>query len=112
MNSFPFRGAIDQSLYAPIRGAVRIPLVQRSAQDNNVARHPWLPGDTHEARLLHDAGPSARTQTTSQTLREDREAFILADRLGYSEAFCGEHLTDVAENIPSSMMFIAAMART
>jgi alkanesulfonate monooxygenase SsuD/methylene tetrahydromethanopterin reductase-like flavin-dependent oxidoreductase (luciferase family) len=44
-----------------------------------------------------------------QTLREDREAFILADQLGYSEAYCGEHLTDEAENIPSSMMFITAM---
>jgi alkanesulfonate monooxygenase SsuD/methylene tetrahydromethanopterin reductase-like flavin-dependent oxidoreductase (luciferase family) len=45
----------------------------------------------------------------AQTLQEDREAFILADKLGYSEAFCGEHLTDQAENIPSSMMFAAAM---
>ncbi len=46
----------------------------------------------------------------AQTLREDREAFMLADRLGYSEGFCGEHLTDVAENIPSSLTFIASLA--
>jgi len=26
----------------------------------------------------------------SETLREDREAFILADELGYSEAYMGE----------------------
>ena len=42
-----------------------------------------------------------------ETLKEDREAFILADKLGYTEAYCGEHLTDECENIPNSMMFIA-----
>jgi len=46
----------------------------------------------------------------AQTLREDREAFILADKLGYSEGYCGEHLTDRAENIPSSLTFIASLA--
>ncbi len=45
-----------------------------------------------------------------RTLREDREAFILADRLGYSEGYCGEHLTDVVENIPSSLIFCASLA--
>src|SRR5262249_56741045 len=40
-----------------------------------------------------------------ETLKEDREAFILADRLGYSEGYCGEHLTDSAETIPNSVMF-------
>ena len=35
----------------------------------------------------------------AQCLREDREAFLLADRLGYAEAYCGEHSTDLAENI-------------
>jgi alkanesulfonate monooxygenase SsuD/methylene tetrahydromethanopterin reductase-like flavin-dependent oxidoreductase (luciferase family) len=44
-----------------------------------------------------------------ETLKEDRKAFILADRLGYSEGYCGEHLTDAAENIPNSMMFIATL---
>jgi alkanesulfonate monooxygenase SsuD/methylene tetrahydromethanopterin reductase-like flavin-dependent oxidoreductase (luciferase family) len=44
-----------------------------------------------------------------ETLREDREAFILADRLGYSEAYCGEHLTDACENIPNSLMFLATL---
>jgi alkanesulfonate monooxygenase SsuD/methylene tetrahydromethanopterin reductase-like flavin-dependent oxidoreductase (luciferase family) len=28
-----------------------------------------------------------------QTLREDREAIILADALGFHDAFVGEHLT-------------------
>ncbi len=45
----------------------------------------------------------------AQTLREDREAFILADRLGYTEGYCGEHLTDSVENIPNSMMFMATL---
>jgi alkanesulfonate monooxygenase SsuD/methylene tetrahydromethanopterin reductase-like flavin-dependent oxidoreductase (luciferase family) len=46
----------------------------------------------------------------AQTLREDRDAFILADQLGYSEGYCGEHLTDLAENIPSSLTFVASLA--
>jgi len=45
----------------------------------------------------------------ARTLKEDREAFILADRLGYSEGYCGEHLTDEVENIPNSLMFIATL---
>jgi alkanesulfonate monooxygenase SsuD/methylene tetrahydromethanopterin reductase-like flavin-dependent oxidoreductase (luciferase family) len=43
------------------------------------------------------------------SLREDREAFILADELGFSEGYVGEHVTDKAENITSSMMFIATL---
>jgi alkanesulfonate monooxygenase SsuD/methylene tetrahydromethanopterin reductase-like flavin-dependent oxidoreductase (luciferase family) len=45
-----------------------------------------------------------------ETLAEDREIFCLADRLGYSEAFCGEHLFDLGENVPNSLMFIASLA--
>src|SRR6187399_2448924 len=44
-----------------------------------------------------------------QSLREDREAFILADQLGYTEGYVGEHHTDRAENITSSMMFICTL---
>ena len=43
-------------------------------------------------------------------LREDRDAVVLADRLGYSEAFIGEHLVDSAETITSSLAFIANLA--
>jgi alkanesulfonate monooxygenase SsuD/methylene tetrahydromethanopterin reductase-like flavin-dependent oxidoreductase (luciferase family) len=46
----------------------------------------------------------------SQTLREDREAILLADRLGYSEAYIGEHLADTCETIPSCLSFIASLA--
>jgi alkanesulfonate monooxygenase SsuD/methylene tetrahydromethanopterin reductase-like flavin-dependent oxidoreductase (luciferase family) len=45
----------------------------------------------------------------AETLKEDREAIILADRLGFYDAFMGEHLTDKAENITSSMMFNASL---
>ncbi len=42
-------------------------------------------------------------------LKEDREAIILADQLGFSEAFIGEHITDKAEAITSCLMFIASL---
>ena len=45
-----------------------------------------------------------------QSLREDQEAFVLADRLGFTEAYVGEHSTDAAENITSCMMFLSALA--
>ena len=45
-----------------------------------------------------------------QSLREDREAFILADQLGYAEAYCGEHSTDQAEIITSTVAFLASLA--
>ncbi len=50
------------------------------------------------------------TRDYTQTLKEDREAILLADRLGYHEAFIGEHLSDVCETIPSCLSFIASVA--
>jgi alkanesulfonate monooxygenase SsuD/methylene tetrahydromethanopterin reductase-like flavin-dependent oxidoreductase (luciferase family) len=44
------------------------------------------------------------------TLREDQEAFLLADSLGYCEAYVGEHVTDLAENVTSCMIFLASLA--
>jgi alkanesulfonate monooxygenase SsuD/methylene tetrahydromethanopterin reductase-like flavin-dependent oxidoreductase (luciferase family) len=46
-----------------------------------------------------------------RTLAEDREAILLADRLGYEEAFVGEHVTDLAETVTSCLIFIATLAR-
>jgi alkanesulfonate monooxygenase SsuD/methylene tetrahydromethanopterin reductase-like flavin-dependent oxidoreductase (luciferase family) len=46
----------------------------------------------------------------ADVLCEDREAVILADALGFSEAFIGEHLADRAETITSSLAFIASLA--
>src|SRR5688572_643579 len=45
-----------------------------------------------------------------ETYAEDREAILLADRLGYSEALVGEHVTDLAENVTSCLMFLASLA--
>jgi alkanesulfonate monooxygenase SsuD/methylene tetrahydromethanopterin reductase-like flavin-dependent oxidoreductase (luciferase family) len=43
------------------------------------------------------------------TLQEDRQAFILADKLGFYDAFVGEHLTDRAENVTNSFQFLASL---
>jgi alkanesulfonate monooxygenase SsuD/methylene tetrahydromethanopterin reductase-like flavin-dependent oxidoreductase (luciferase family) len=45
----------------------------------------------------------------TQTLKEDRETVILADQLGFHDAFIGEHLTDKAENITNSLLFLATL---
>ncbi len=45
----------------------------------------------------------------ADTLAEDREAVILADRLGFHDAFVGEHLTDRHENITNSLLFLATL---
>lgn len=45
-----------------------------------------------------------------ETLAEDREAILLADRLGLCEAYVGEHVTDLAENVTSCLMFLASLA--
>src|SRR4029078_11661362 len=44
-----------------------------------------------------------------KSLREDRGAFILSDKLGVTEGYVGEHATDKAENITSCMVFIASL---
>ena len=56
------------------------------------------------AMPLHPAG-----RTWADTLREDREAVILADRLGFHDAFIGEHLTDRHENITNALLFLATL---
>ena len=43
-------------------------------------------------------------------LQEDREAFLLADELGFTEGYVGEHVTDQAENITSCVAFLAWIA--
>ena len=48
-------------------------------------------------------------RSMTETLREDREAIILADKLGFDDAFVGEHLTDKAENITNSLQFLATL---
>ena len=43
----------------------------------------------------------------TETLKEDREFALLAEELGFTEGFFGEHITDGAETITSSLIFIA-----
>jgi alkanesulfonate monooxygenase SsuD/methylene tetrahydromethanopterin reductase-like flavin-dependent oxidoreductase (luciferase family) len=50
------------------------------------------------------------TRNAWETLAEDREAILLADRLGFCEALVGEHVTDLSENITSCLMFLASVA--
>jgi alkanesulfonate monooxygenase SsuD/methylene tetrahydromethanopterin reductase-like flavin-dependent oxidoreductase (luciferase family) len=45
----------------------------------------------------------------SQTLQEDREAVIFADKLGFCDAFVGEHLTEKSENVTNSFVFLASL---
>lgn len=45
----------------------------------------------------------------AQTLQEDREAVILADKLGFYDAFDGEHLTEKSENVTNSFIFLATL---
>src|SRR5262245_2562415 len=55
---------------------------------------------------LHPVGRDWR-----KTLAEDREAVLLAEKLGFEEAFIGEHVSDLAETITSCLIFIATLAR-
>ena len=50
-----------------------------------------------------------RERDWSTTLQEDREAVVLADRLGFHDAFIGEHLTDDYEKITNSLVFLATL---
>jgi alkanesulfonate monooxygenase SsuD/methylene tetrahydromethanopterin reductase-like flavin-dependent oxidoreductase (luciferase family) len=54
---------------------------------------------------LHPAGKDLR-----RSYREDREAIVLADELGYCEAFVGEHVSDAAEPVTSCVVFLASLA--
>jgi alkanesulfonate monooxygenase SsuD/methylene tetrahydromethanopterin reductase-like flavin-dependent oxidoreductase (luciferase family) len=47
----------------------------------------------------------------AETLEEDRELVLLADELGFTEGYIGEHITDAAENITSPLIFIAWLLR-
>jgi alkanesulfonate monooxygenase SsuD/methylene tetrahydromethanopterin reductase-like flavin-dependent oxidoreductase (luciferase family) len=49
------------------------------------------------------------TKNYAQLLEEDREAVILADRLGFSEAYVGEHFSSWSERITSPLIFLATV---
>ena len=45
----------------------------------------------------------------TELLHEDRATIIHADNLGFYDAFIGEHLTDKAENVTNSLLFLATL---
>jgi len=46
-------------------------------------------------------------RSLSETLAEDTEKSLLADRLGYDELWMGEHFSAITEPFPSPLMFLA-----
>jgi len=51
--------------------------------------------------------PPARPH--AETLAEDAEKIVLADKLGFEEAFVGEHFSCSTEPIPAPLMFMASL---
>lgn len=49
------------------------------------------------------------TRVLADALAEDRELVILADQLGFVEAWMGEHFTSLGEPIPSPLIFNATL---
>ena len=105
MTALPIEGEVTEgNLGFPLFVRPRQPFT-RSA--GNLLPLGYFPPVADETRL-YPIHPPGRDYT--QTLKEDREAFLVADRLGYVEGFVGEHTTDVCETIPSSLSFIASLA--
>jgi alkanesulfonate monooxygenase SsuD/methylene tetrahydromethanopterin reductase-like flavin-dependent oxidoreductase (luciferase family) len=45
----------------------------------------------------------------TQVLQEDREAILLAEKLGYEEAWVGDHYSARAEPTPDPLQFMATL---
>jgi alkanesulfonate monooxygenase SsuD/methylene tetrahydromethanopterin reductase-like flavin-dependent oxidoreductase (luciferase family) len=58
--------------------------------------------------FIQPVHPPARAYR--EVLNEDRDAVVLADELGFREAFVGEHVADAAETITSCLAFISSLA--
>jgi len=72
-----------------------------------MAERDWETRDMRLGYFTMPVHPMHRNWT--ETLKEDREAIILADQLEFHDAFMGEHLTDACETITNSMMFHASL---
>src|SRR6202022_511406 len=74
--------------------AGRPALVHRGRRDKNATRPArGVPENPMKLGFFTmPVHPPARSYV--ETLKEDREAFILADRLGYTEGYCGERIGD------------------
>lgn len=77
-----------------------------ATRDNSPQLQPLLP--LRLGFFIQPVHPPSRNYR--DVLSEDRAAVMLADELGYEEAFIGEHLTDTSEPITSSLAFIASLA--
>ena len=77
-----------------------------ATRDNSPQLEPHLP--LRLGFFIQPVHPPSRNYR--DVLSEDRAAVMLADELGYEEAFIGEHLTDTSEPITSSLAFIASLA--
>jgi len=77
-----------------------------ATRDNSLQLQPLLP--LRLGFFIQPVHPPSRNYR--DVLSEDRAAVMLADELGYKEAFIGEHLTDTSEPITSSLAFIASLA--
>jgi hypothetical protein len=86
-------------------------LVLKARRKHRSFRAPKVFGETQGMNLgfftmpIHSLGKDWRL-----SLKEDREAFLLAEELGFTEAYVGEHITDRAENITSCVAFLAWIA--
>jgi alkanesulfonate monooxygenase SsuD/methylene tetrahydromethanopterin reductase-like flavin-dependent oxidoreductase (luciferase family) len=47
----------------------------------------------------------------TQVLQEDREAILLAEKLGYEEAWVGEHYSARTEPIPDPLQFMPSRTK-
>jgi len=50
-----------------------------------------------------------KNKSLVKCFEEDKNAILLIDKLGFKEAFIGEHLTDQHERISSSLLFISSL---
>ena len=106
------RAAVDDRIRNKLR-LVRWPEIGPHGQLYRVLPRVGCAADVRESRTMRlgyfamPVHPLHRDWV--ETLREDREAIILADKLGFYDAFIGEHLTDRAENITNSMIFLASL---
>ena len=70
-------------------------------------------GASHGLRTVHDAAAPARIARSPTATSGTSTQIVLADRLGFREAWVGEHLTERWENAPAPDLLLAqALALT
>src|SRR5882724_861776 len=88
---------------------MRVPKSYR--RHDRAASRAWCQRENDAMKLsyfmmpVHNPGRDYHT-----TLEEDVEAIVLAEELGFDEAWVGEHYSSAVEQITSPMMFLAHLA--